>query len=114
MALKKLKNPGIVSNHFDIETGDEYWVSGVKRNGQDRHWAGGGKIMLDEEIVDRYLELVDFTLIDDKHFQLIQLEKDFDKARFNDLENTPKPENAPVANYTQWYWDNNRKKLFFQ
>lgn len=25
-ALKKLKNPGINANHFDIETGEEYWV----------------------------------------------------------------------------------------
>ena len=47
-ALKKLKNPGTYGNHFDIETGEEYWVSGVKKNGQDRHWCGGGKIMLDK------------------------------------------------------------------
>ena len=46
MALKKLKNSGISGNHFDIETGEEYWISGVKKNGQDRHWAGAGKIRL--------------------------------------------------------------------
>ncbi len=47
-ALKKLKVPGISGNHFDIETGEEYWVSGVKKNGQDRHYMGSGKIMIDQ------------------------------------------------------------------
>ncbi len=46
MALKKLKRPGIAGNYYDIETGEEYWISGVKINGQDRHWAGGGKIFV--------------------------------------------------------------------
>jgi hypothetical protein len=27
------KGQGIISNHFDIENGDEYWISGVKKNG---------------------------------------------------------------------------------
>ena len=37
------KCQGIQGNYYDIETGEEYWISGVKRNGQDRHWAGSGK-----------------------------------------------------------------------
>lgn len=113
MALKKLKIPGAGSNHYDIETGEEYWISSVKRNGQDRHWAGGGKILLDEEIVPDYLRLVDFTIISEKHFELIQLDKDFDKSRFNELENS-KVENLEVTHYTQWYWDKNRRKLVCQ
>lgn len=113
MALKKLKTPGIVSNHYDIETGEEYWISGVKRNGQDRHWAGGGKILLDEEIVPDYLKLVDFTIINDKHFELIRLNKDSDKSRFNELENS-KIEKLEITHYTQWYWDKNRRKLVCQ
>ncbi|MNJ85851.1 hypothetical protein D3C87_33310 [compost metagenome] len=113
MALKKLKNTGAISNHYDIETGEEYWISGVKRNGQDRHWAGSGKIMLDEEIVPDYLKLVDFTIISEKHFELIQLNKNFDKSRFNELENS-KVEKLEVTHYTQWYWDKNRRKLVCQ
>lgn len=113
MALKKLKIPGANSNHYDIETGEEYWISGVKRNGQDRHWAGGGKILLDEEIIPDYLELVDFTIISEKHFELIQLNKDFDKSRFNELENA-QIEKLHVTHYTQWYWDKNRRKLVCQ
>jgi hypothetical protein len=25
-------------------TGDQYWISGVKKRGTNRHWAGGGPI----------------------------------------------------------------------
>ena len=38
---------GEYSNYIDIETGEEYWISGVKKNGEDRHWAGSGKITID-------------------------------------------------------------------
>src|SRR5436305_15323047 len=34
-------------NHIDVESGDEYWLSGVKKNRQDRHWAGGGPVEID-------------------------------------------------------------------
>lgn len=114
MALKKLKNPGIGYNHFDIETGDEYWISGVKRNGQNRHWAGGGKIMLDEEIVEDYLKLVDFSIIGEQHFQLVQLNKSVNKTRFNELENSTWEGRPKITHYSQSYWDNNRRKLVCQ
>ncbi len=45
---------GIAGNYFDSESGDEYWISGPKRNGQDRHWAGGGPVTIDEDIADEY------------------------------------------------------------
>ena len=109
-ALKKLKVPGIGANHFDIETGEEYWVSGVKKDGTDRHWAGGGKVMIDEEIIDEYLQLVDFSIIDNKYFEVINISKDLNKSRFDKLENETGA--IPVPRYyVRWYWDNNRRKL---
>ena len=45
---------GIVGNYFDTETGDEVWISGPKKNGQDRHWAGGGSVMIDDDVVEAY------------------------------------------------------------
>ena len=42
--------PGlIVGNHIDVATGDEWWVSGVKKNGEDRHWAGTGPVKIEED-----------------------------------------------------------------
>jgi hypothetical protein len=40
-SLRRASGPS-VANHIDMETGEEYWVSGVKRNREDRHWAGHG------------------------------------------------------------------------
>mgnify|MGYP001803159276 CR=1 FL=1 len=45
-----------VGNFLDIKTGEEFWVSGVKKNGQDRHWTGKGKINIDESAMQEYLE----------------------------------------------------------
>ena len=107
-ALKKLKIPGISGNHFDIESGDEYWVSGVKKNGEDRHWAGGGKVMLDKNCVEEYLKLMNFENVDEKKYIVVEIEKT-DKQRFNEIENSEVEfENESIQ---ARYWDNNRKKL---
>jgi len=87
-ALKKIKKGGISGNYYDIETGDEYWISGVKKNGQDRHWTGSGKIMIDENIITEYLKLVDFNVLDNKLYDMIKIQKNFDKTRFNKVENS--------------------------
>ena len=29
--FQRLKGSGISGNYFDVETGDEYWISGVKK-----------------------------------------------------------------------------------
>jgi len=112
MALKKLKNPGISGNYFDIETGEEYWISGIKKNGQDRHWAGGGKIMIEEEIIEDYLEMVEFNSIEQRYFNIININKKIDKSRFDKLENDKGKIPIPqFGEYYKWHWDNNRKKI---
>ena len=41
------KNIGNYANYIDIENGDKYWISGLKKEESNRHWAGHGKIMVD-------------------------------------------------------------------
>ena len=53
-----LRGSGISGNFFDEETGDEYWISGVKKNGQDRHWAGGGPVEIDEDVREEYAAII--------------------------------------------------------
>ena len=48
---------GEYSNYIDVETQEEYWISGVKKNGEDRHWAGGGIITIDKKAVALYLSI---------------------------------------------------------
>ena len=85
-AFKNSNACGISGNYYDIENGDEYWISGVKKNGTDRHWAGGGKIMIDRKTVDHYLSQVDFDKLDKNRFELVDIEPT-DKQKFAELEN---------------------------
>jgi hypothetical protein len=57
-ALRRMKGGGIAGNHVDVETGEEYWVSGVKKNGQDRHWAGTGTVSIDPDAADEYQRIL--------------------------------------------------------
>ena len=52
--FQRIKGGGGCSNYFDIESGGEYWISGCKKNGQDRHWAGGGPVEIDEDVREEY------------------------------------------------------------
>ena len=36
------KNIGNYANYIDIENGDKYWLSGLKKEESNRHWAGHG------------------------------------------------------------------------
>ena len=56
--LRRIAGGGVKGNHVDVATGEEYWVSGVKKDRQDRHWAGAGPVEVDEDARDEYLRLV--------------------------------------------------------
>ncbi|MFO8015260.1 MAG: 1-deoxy-D-xylulose-5-phosphate synthase [Phycisphaerae bacterium] len=51
--FQSLKGGGY-ANYVDIDTGDEYWISGCKKNGEDRHWAGSGLVEIDEDVREEY------------------------------------------------------------
>ncbi|MCQ4726653.1 mannose-1-phosphate guanylyltransferase [Anaerotignum faecicola] len=50
------KRTGYYFNYEDVENGDKYWISGVKKRESNRHWAGRGKIIIDKRAVDWYLK----------------------------------------------------------
>jgi hypothetical protein len=57
--LEMRRNNRAGGNYMDVKTGEMYWISGVKRDGTDRHWAGSGAVQIDPEVRAAYLELVD-------------------------------------------------------
>jgi len=82
------KSAGCISgNHLDVETGDEYWISGIKKNGMDRHWAGSGKITIDAAVVDEYLRSTGASELDTKRFVVSHSIKKTDPAKFYEIEN---------------------------
>lgn len=50
--LQTLAGAGFKSNYRDVETDEEYWVSGPKKNGQDRLY--GGVVEIDEDVREEY------------------------------------------------------------
>ena len=85
-AFKSMKGDGISGNYFDIETEDEYWISGVKKNGEDRHWAGSGKVMIDASVIEEYLQLIGKRELDKRQFERTTLQQT-DKSKFAEIEN---------------------------
>ena len=78
---------GVSGNFVDVETGEEYWISGVKKDGTDRHWAGSGKITIDRKVVEEYLSLVTADELDKKRFIVDDIEDRFPVERVRDLLN---------------------------
>ncbi len=52
--FRSANGQGIAGNYYDVETGEEYWISGPKKNGQDRHWAGSGSVEIDPDVAEEY------------------------------------------------------------
>lgn len=51
-SFQTLDGCGYKTNHFDLETGEEYWISGPRKDGQDTLYPG--VIEIDEDIRERY------------------------------------------------------------
>jgi hypothetical protein len=84
-ALKR-STQTVSGNYYDVETTETYWVSGVKKQGGDRHWAGRGKITIDAGAIDEYLAITGATELDST-FVVSTAIKPPDGKKFHDLEN---------------------------
>ncbi|MGE5796693.1 MAG: mannose-1-phosphate guanylyltransferase [Ignavibacteria bacterium] len=82
-----IKARGIKGNYIDIESGEEYWISGIKKNGNDPHWAGTVKIQIDRKVVNDYLKITGKTDLDFKKFELTDISDSFPIERINNLQN---------------------------
>lgn len=88
-AFRSLGGQGVQGNYRDIETRDEYWISGVKKNQEDRHWAGSGVVMIDESVVEEYLAITGSSSLDPKRFKIVQLDHSDVVNLTHELENRP-------------------------
>ena len=86
-ALKRLRGGGVSGNFFDLESGEEFWVSGVKKNGEDRHWAGSGKVLVERSAVEEYLAIRGVDVLDSKQYEITDSVKPTNVQRFKELEN---------------------------
>ncbi|HMP91015.1 MAG TPA: 1-deoxy-D-xylulose-5-phosphate synthase [Kiritimatiellia bacterium] len=52
--FRSLKGTGFKSNYIDINTGEEFWISGPKKNGQDRLYGEAVPVHIDEDVAEEY------------------------------------------------------------
>ncbi len=86
-ALQRAAKGCGAGNHFDVETGEEYWVSGVKKRGSNRHWAGSGPILVEESAVPALLERLGAPSLDSSSYQAIPDLPESDPKKFRALLN---------------------------
>lgn len=55
--LKRAKGGGVRGNYYDESTREEYWISGVKKDGSNTHRAESTKMEVDADAQDEYHRL---------------------------------------------------------
>lgn len=70
MKLKGQRRGEAGGNYIDMETGESFWVSGVKKNGHARHWAGSGKVFVEAAAVAEYLKTIGAETLDKNRYEI--------------------------------------------
>jgi hypothetical protein len=52
--FQSLKGQGFKSNYYELETHEEYWISGPHRDGQDRLYGDRVPVEIDEDVREEY------------------------------------------------------------
>ena len=53
-SFQSLKGYGFKANYFEVESGDEYWISGCKRDGSDRLYGERVPVEIDDDVRNEY------------------------------------------------------------
>jgi hypothetical protein len=52
--FQSLKGRALKANYFEVESGDEYWISGCKRDGTDRLYGERVPVEIDDNVRVEY------------------------------------------------------------
>ena len=58
LRFQSLKGSGFKANYFETESGEHYWVSGPKKDQNDRLYGGNLDVVIDCDVRDEYLKLI--------------------------------------------------------
>ena len=54
MSFQSLDGAGYKANYYEVESGEEYWISGCKKNGEDRLYGGRVSVEIDPDVREAY------------------------------------------------------------
>ena len=57
--FQSLKGTGCKANYFEVETGDEYWISGPRKDRNDRLYGGNRGVEIDEDVREEYFSYIE-------------------------------------------------------
>jgi hypothetical protein len=52
--FRRLKGSGFKANYVDVDTGEQYWISGPRHDGADRLYGERLPILIDDDVADEY------------------------------------------------------------
>ena len=59
LRFRSLKGRGFKANYFEINTGAEFWISGPRKDLNDRLYGGNDGVVIDDDVREEYLKLID-------------------------------------------------------
>ena len=52
--FKSLKGAGFKANYYEVESGDHYWISGPRKDLNDRLYGGNIGVEVDDDVAEEY------------------------------------------------------------
>ncbi len=59
--FQSLKGMGFKANYYDVDTGEHYWISGPRKDQNDRLYGGNKGVVIDEDVRDEYFVMIGKT-----------------------------------------------------
>ncbi|MCL6420993.1 1-deoxy-D-xylulose-5-phosphate synthase [Aestuariirhabdus haliotis] len=56
--FQSLKGSGFKANYFEVESGDHYWISGPRKDQNDRLYGGNRGVEVDDGIYEEYIRSI--------------------------------------------------------
>lgn len=56
--FQSLKGIGFKANYVDMDNGDEFWISGPKKDRNDRLYGGQLGVEIDEDVKEEYFKII--------------------------------------------------------
>lgn len=56
--FKSLKGGGFKANYFEIDSGDQYWLSGPRKDQNNRLYGGNKNVGIDSDVYEEYQQYI--------------------------------------------------------
>jgi hypothetical protein len=87
-AFLKMGGSGVEGgNYVEKESGQEYWISGPKKDGSDRLHSRSGKVLVQTTVVEEYLEWRGISELDTSKYERVTIENEPYNSVLNEAEN---------------------------